>query len=156
MPDAVPWTTVFDVPALRIEVRPGVGLIADPWFQVRLHARSAPFAGTVESAWFPEDLHALKAAVTGIVAAADAEAAWTEDDPLPDEDEAATFVVGGHRAAELRASGGLANTGEVLWLVLRVTPNGDDPYPSLTMHIFEDRARVLARMRELDAVLATG
>ena len=105
MPDAA-WTTVFDVPALRIEARPGVGLVANPWFQVRLHARSAPFAGTVESAWFPEDLAALKAAVTGIVAVADAEAAWTEEDPLPDDDEAATFVVGGHRAAELRASGG--------------------------------------------------
>jgi hypothetical protein len=157
VPDAAAWTTVFDVPALRIEIRPGSGLPVDGrWWQVRLHARSAPFAGTIDSAWFREDLHALRAAVTGIVAAADAEAAWTEGDPLPEDDEAATFVVGGNRGPELRASGGLANTGEVLWLVLRVTPNGDDPYPSLTMHMFEDRARVLARMRELDAVLSAG
>ena len=127
VPDAAAWTTVFDVPALRIEVRPWTGRpVTQACWHVRMHAHSVPFA------------------------------AWTEGDPLPEDDEAAAFVAGGHRAAELRASGGLANTGEVLWLVLRVTPNGDDPYPSLTMHMFEDRARVLARMPELDAVLGTG
>ena len=145
---------MFDLPALRIEVRPGAGLpVADPWWQVRLHAASAPFAGTIDSAWFVEDLAALRAAVTGIVAAADAEAAWTDGDPLPDDDEAATFVVGGNRGPELRASGGLASTGDLLWLILQVTPNGDDPHPSLRMHMFEDRARVLARLGELDALL---
>ena len=154
-PNDAAWITVFDLPALRIEVRPGAGLaVAGPWWQVRLHARSVPFAGTIDSAWFVEDLRALRAAVTGIVAAVDAETAWTEGDPLPDDEEAPTFVVGGDRGPELRASGGLADTGELMWLILRVTPNGDDPYPSLAMHMFADRAQVLARMRDLDSVLA--
>jgi hypothetical protein len=79
-----------------------------------------------------------------------------EGDPLPGDDVTATFVIGGDRTAELRASGGPANTGGVLWLVLGVTPNGDDPYPILMMHLLESRERVLARTGELDAVLGRG
>ena len=76
-----------------------------------------------------------------MVAAAEEEAAWRPGDPLPVDDSAVTHVVGGNRAAELRVSGGLANSGDVLWMTLWLTPNGDDPYPALAMHLFEDRAR---------------
>ena len=147
---------MLDVAALRIEVRPGTGLpsLDRPWFEVRLQARSTPFAGTVETAWFTDDLSALRAAVTGVVAAADEEASWRPGDPLPDDDTAVTHVVGGNRAAELRVSGGLANTGDLLWLTLWLTPNGDDPYPALAMHLFEKKDVLTAHLGALDVVLA--
>jgi hypothetical protein len=149
------WTTVLDIAALRIEIRAGAGqpAVQQPWFDVRLHARSAPFSGTVETAWFLDDLSALRAAIMGVVAAAEEEAAWRPGDPLPDDDSAVTHVVGGNRAAELRVSGGLANSGDVLWMTLWLTPNGDDPYPALAMHLFEDRGVLTARLDALDTVL---
>jgi hypothetical protein len=106
------WTTVLDIAALRIEIRAGSGqpTVQQPWFDVRLHARSAPFAGTVETAWFIDDLRALRAAIIGVVAAAEEEAEWRPGDPLPDDDSVVTSRRRGEqgcRAACLRWAGEL-------------------------------------------------
>ena len=127
---------MLDLRQLRIEFRRGEGLpVAQPWFQVRLHADSPPFTGTVESAWFVDDLHALRAALTGLAAA---------------EDEV-TFTVGGHRAAELTLTGG--PSGDVVWCTVRLTPNGDDPYPALALLAYEESGRLVARLDGLDHLL---
>ena len=155
MPTDAPWTTALDLPVLRVELRPGDPLpsVSVPWFDVRVHTRSAPFAGTVESAWFTGDLRALRAALTGIVAVAEEESRWRPGDVLPGDDESPVFTVGGNRAAELRLSGGLASSGDAVWLTAWVTPNGDDPYPALHLHTFEDRAALTAHLGDLDALL---
>ena len=135
MPDDAPWTTVLDLAQLRVEIRRGSGLpVAQPWFEVRLHALGAPFRGTVESAWFGDDLRDLRAALTGLAGA----------------DDDVAFVVGGNRAAELRLTGG--PSGDVHWLTARLTPNGDDPYPALEMLLFERPGDLVARLDGLDAV----
>lgn len=132
------WTTVLDLAQLRIEIRRGSGLpqVAQPWFEVRLHARGGPFGGTVESAWFVDDLRALRTALAGLAGA----------------DDDVSFVVGGYRAAELRFTGG--PSGDVHWLTARMTPNGDDPYPSLEMLLYEAPENLVSRLGELDALLA--
>lgn len=141
VPDDAPWTTVLDLAQLRVEVRRGSGLpVSQPWFEVRLHADSSPFRGTVDSAWFVDDLQALRVALAGLAGA----------------DGEVSFTVGGNRAAELRISGGPTITpGRELWMTARVTPNGDDPYPSLTMLLYEEPERLVSRVGALDAVLAT-
>jgi hypothetical protein len=137
VPADTPWTTVLDLRQLRIEVRRGEGLpVAQRWFQVRLHVDSPPFRGTVESAWFADDLRALRAALTGLAGA----------------DDDVSFTVGGYRAAELTLDGG--PSGEVVWLTARVTPNGDDPYPALTLLAYEEPGRLVARLDGLDPLLA--
>lgn len=129
---------MLDVGALRVELRPGAGLgVAQAWFEVRLHARSSPFAGTVESAWFAEDLHALRAAVVGVAGA--------EDD--------VAFTVGGNRAAELRLTGGPASEQEQ-WLTAWLTPNGDDPHPALEILLWASPAALLAHLDRLDLLLS--
>jgi hypothetical protein len=137
VPVDAPWTTVLDLRQLRIEIRPGSGLpVSQPWFEVRLHADSAPFRGTVESAWFVPDLRALRTALAG----------------LADADDDVTFTVGGYRAAELILTGG--PSGDVVWFTARLTPNGDDPYPALTLLGFEEPGRLVARLDGLDPLLA--
>lgn len=157
VPDDAPWTTVLDLTQLRIEVRRGSGqplVDPHPWFEVRLHALGAPFRGTIESAWFPADLEALRAALTGITAAVEEELRWRPGDDLPEDDDAPVFTVGGDRAAELRLSGGLASSGDTVWLTAWMTPSGDDPYPKLETLSFEKAGDLLARLDALDAVLA--
>lgn len=137
MPDDPPWTIVLDLAQLRVEIRRGSGLpVAQPWFEVRLHATGGPFRGTIESAWFTDDLRALRTALTGLVEA----------------DDDVSFVVGGNRAAELRMTGG--PSGDVHWLTVRMTPNGDDPYPSLEVLLYEEPGDLVSRLDALDALLA--
>jgi hypothetical protein len=128
---------VLDLEQLRVEIRRGSDLpaVQQPWFEVRLHARSSPFSGTVESAWFAEDLRALRIALAGLAGA----------------DDDVSFVVGGNRAAELRLTGG--PSGDVHWLTARLTPNGDDPYPTLEMLLYEAPGNFVSRLDELDALL---
>ena len=128
MPTDPDWTTVLDLRQLRVELREGSGL----------HADSGPFRGTIKSAWFADDLRALRTTLTGL--------AGTDDD--------VSFTVGGYRAAELRVTGGWTTTGRELWLTARVTPNGDDPYPTLEMLLYAQPADLVARLDGLDAVLA--
>lgn len=129
---------MLDTGPLRVELRPGAGpVVAQAWFEVRLHARSSPFAGTVESAWFVEDLRALRAALVGVAGA----------------EEEAAFSVGGNRSAELRLTGGPA-TGDEQWLTAWLTPNGDDPHPSLEILLWAEPAALVAHLDELDGLLS--
>lgn len=107
----------------------------------------------MESAWFAEDLQALRAALTGIVAAAEEESRWRPSGVPTGDDGSPTSTVGGNRAAELQLSGGLASSGDAVWVTVRVTPNGDDPYPALHLHTFEDPAALTAHLGGLDALV---
>ena len=107
------------------------------WFDVEFTAVGHPFAGVVTDVVMATDLEFWRHNVGRLAA--------------PGE-----VVLGGERAAELvlRVEGQVGGEPGSWAVQVTLTPSADDPYPTLTWLLFDQRPFVEAFVRALDGVLS--